>query len=140
MQIHEGDGWRVQVDPGRQPYGALIGGHGWAIELNIQEFSALRRGVLTLVTQHRQLRDSLMPEEDLELELDLSLPATNSANHADGALFVSLSGSAETWALRFVLTPADGSRAAEGAWSAAASPALTAALEGLGTDGSTESI
>lgn len=132
MQIHEGEGWRVQVDPGRHPYGALIGGQGWAVELNAQEFSGLRRSVLRLLSQHRQLLDTLMPEEELDLELDQSLPARNEEIGMDGGLFVALSGTAEAWSLRFVLTPADGSRAAEGAWSAAASPALAAALAGLG--------
>lgn len=132
MQIHEGEGWRVQVDPGRRSYGALIGGQGWAVELNSHEFSGLRQGVLTLLAQHRQLLDTLMPEEELELELDLILPAPNAESRMDGGLFVALSGTAEAWSLRFVLTPGDGSRAAEGSWSAAASPPLAAALEGLG--------
>lgn len=132
MQIQEGEGWRVQVDPGRRPYGALIGGSGWALELNSHEFNGLRQGVLTLLAQHRELLDTLMPEEELELELDLSLPGRNGESGVDGGLFVALSGTAEAWTLRFVLTPGDGSRAAEGSWSAAASPPLAAALAGLG--------
>lgn len=120
------------MDPGRRPYSALIGGQGWAVELNSHEFNGLRHGVLTLLSQHRQLLDSLMPEEELELELDLSLPARNDESGVDGGLFVALSGTPEAWSLRFVLTPGDGSRAAEGSWSAPASPPLAAALEGLG--------
>jgi len=124
MQICEGEGWRLQLDPRRRPFTALIGGRDWAIELS----------------QRRQLQDLLMPQEDLDLELDLSLPAPGTGlgdSHeggAGGSLFVALSGSAEHWSLRFVLTPAGGQRGAEGGWSAEASPAVAAALEGLGED------
>ena len=139
MQISEGEGWRLQLAPGRRPYSALIGGMGWAVELDPWELSALRHGVVTLLTQRRQLLDGLMPEEELDLELDLSLPPAAGAHTAEGSLFVALSGNVEQWTLRFVLTPGDGSRAAEGAWSAAASPPLAAALEGL-ADGLAETI
>jgi hypothetical protein len=132
VQISEGEGWRLQLSPQRRSYNALIGGQDWALELNSRELSALRRGVLTLLAQRAQLRDCLMPQEELDLELDLSLPALGVDASSAGSLFVALSGNAEQWSLRFVLTPGDGSRAAEGAWSAAASPALAAALEGLG--------
>lgn len=131
MQIGEGEGWRLQLDPGRRPFSALIGGSNWAIELDPDELACLRRGVLTLLGQHRQLQGLLMPEEELDLELDLSLPAPAGDAPGQGSLFVALSGTAAAWSLRFVLTPADGSRAAEGAWTTAASPALAAALEGL---------
>ena len=140
MQISEGEGWRLQLAPQRRPYNALIGGRDWAVELNTQELCTLRRGVLTLLAQRLQLLACLMPQEELDLELDLSLPpAADGGASSAGSLFVALSGNAETWTLRFVLTPGDGSRAAEGAWSEAASPALAAALEGLG-DGAAEVI
>jgi len=139
VQISEGQGWRLQVDPGRRPYSALIGGQDWAVELDPHELSGLRRGVLTLLAQRDQLLGCLMPEEELDLELDLSLPAREPGDSSGGALFVAISGSADRWSLRFVLTPGDGSRAAEGAWSATASPPLAAALEGLG-DGFAEAL
>lgn len=134
MQICEGEGWRLQVAPERVRYNALIGGQDWAVELDLAELAALRRGVQTLVGQRAQLLDGLMPEEELDLELDLSLPARDQQDQTVGSLFVALNGSLERWSLRFVLTPSDGSRAAEGAWSQTASPALAAALEGLGDD------
>lgn len=132
MQIQEGDGWRLQVDPERRPYSALLGGSDWAVELDTGELGALRRAIRTLLAQRDQLLAILMAEEELDLELDLSLPGLGREISSEGSLFVSLSGSLEQWSLRFVLTPADGSRAAEGAWSAAASQALAAALASLG--------
>ena len=140
MQICEGEGWRLQLDPRRRPFTALIGGRDWAIELHPRELACLRRGVGSLLSQRRQLQDLLMPQEDLDLELDLSLPAPGTGlgdSHeggAGGSLFVALSGSAEHWSLRFVLTPADGSRGVEGGWTAPASAPLAAALEGLPDD------
>ncbi len=132
MQISEGEGWRLQLDPKRHPYSALIGGQDWAIELSSHELVEVRRGVLMLLAQRSQLLGVLMPEEELDLELDLSLPAMGRDASLAGSVFVALSGNVEQWTLRFVLTPGDGSRAAEGAWSASASPPLAAALEGLG--------
>lgn len=131
MQISEGEGWRLQLDPQRRPFTALIGGQDWAIELEPQELACLRDGVLTLLGQRRQLQDVLMPEEELDLELDLSLPACVGDNRGGGSLFVALSGTAEQWSLRFVLTPAGDCRGAEGGWTAAASRAVAAALAGL---------
>lgn len=133
MQICEGEGWRLQLDPDRHPFTALIGGRDWALELAPDELACLRRGVLSLLSQRRQLQDLLMPQEELDLELDLSLPDPG-GSPADGSLFVALSGSAEQWSLRFVLTPAAGRRGAEGSWTPEASSALAAALEGLGED------
>jgi len=132
VQIQEGDGWRLQVDPERRPYSALLGGSDWAVELDAGELGALRQAIRTLLAQRDQLLAILMAEEELDLELDLSLPGLGREISSEGSLFVSLSGSLEQWSLRFVLTPADGSRAAEGAWSAAASQALAAALASLG--------
>lgn len=137
MQISEAEGWRLKLDPARRPYCALIGGKDWSCELTQDELSSLRQAVGRLLAQRGQLLDCLMPEEELELELDLSLPARSGA--LSGSLFVALSGSSQHWSLRFVLTPGDGSRAVEGAWSAGASQALAAALEGL-EEGGTESI
>lgn len=139
MQISEGEGWRLVLDPERHPYAFLIGGLDWAVELKQQEFACLRRGVITLLEQQRMLLSSLMPEEELELELDLSIESgaedgngrSASSPDREGSLYLALSGHPARFSLRFMLTPADGSRAAEGGWSAGASAALVAALEGL---------
>ncbi len=143
MQIVEGDGWRLVIDPARRPYGALIGGGDWAVELRNDELACLRRGVLTLLAQHRDLLPCLMADEDLDLELDLALPPAaggdvrareDGVEACSGGVFVALHRQAGQWSLRFVLTPADGSRAVEGGWTPAASGPLAAALEGLGDD------
>ena len=121
MEVQEGEGWRLAVDPSRRPFPVLIGGSGWAAELSAPEGEALRRGVARLVGQHRQLVDTLMAEEAIALELEMEL--------AGGGLWLGLEGDRQAWSLRFVLTPAAGQRGRVGAWSAGASAAIAAALE-----------
>ncbi|KEF43101.1 MAG: hypothetical protein ER33_02550 [Cyanobium sp. CACIAM 14] len=141
MEILEGEGWRLQVDPARAPYPALIGGHGWASELTGAELRALRLGLQRLLEQHRALAGGLMAEEALDLELELRIgPERGDApgvEHAKrhggdgGSLWLGLSGDRHRWSLRLVLTPAPGCRAIEGSWGIAASGAFAAALERL---------
>jgi hypothetical protein len=138
MEINEGNGWRLRIDPQRRPYGALIGGDLWAVELRSRELAALQLAVARLEAQYLQLQPTLMAEEELDLELDLELepeapaaPGPVGQPDRSGCLHVALTAAAGRWALRFVLTPVDGARAVEGGWSAAASPPLAAALARL---------
>lgn len=140
MNIQEGTGWRLRHDPQRQPYSVLIGGAGWAFELRQSELLTLQQGVSTLLEQYRQILPCLMSEEEIALELDLPLvkpPGVIAGGSSTGAasgcgqLFIALEGDPQGWALRFVLTPADGARAVEGEWSLQASAALAAALDQL---------
>ena len=121
MQVQEGEGWRVAVDPSRRHFPMLIGGSGWAAELSAAEAEALARGVATLVGQHRQLVATLLAEEAIELELELALEP--------GSLWLALAGDRRRWSLRFVLAAAGGQRGVEGGWSDDASAAVAACLE-----------
>ena len=132
MEISEGEGWRLQVDPARSPYAALIGGERWACELSAAELRSLREGVLRLTAQHTALSGTLMAEEALELELELPLAAAGGGD--GGSLWLALSGDRHHWSLRLVLTPAEAVRGIEGAWGTAASRAFAAALERLRPD------
>jgi hypothetical protein len=123
MQVQEGEGWRLAVDPSRQPFPVLLGGQGWAAELRAEEALLLRQGVARLLEQHRQLVGTLLEEEAIELELELAL--------AQGWLWLALEGDRRCWRLRFVLTPEPGQRGLEGSWAAGASVAVAAALEQL---------
>lgn len=125
MEVREGEGWRLGVDPRRAPYPVLIGATvgpaaAWAVELSLAEARALRRGISTLHQQHRALVDQLMAEEAIDLDLELACEG--------GSLWCGLSGDRSHWSLSFVLTPASGRRAVEGGWSVEASPAFAAAL------------
>jgi hypothetical protein len=134
MEIGEGPGWRLVVDPRRSPYSALVGGEGWAAELTAAELQTLRRAARRLTEQHRALADSLMAEEAIDIELELPIGAPQDGG--PGSLWLGLSGDRRHWTLRFVLTPEPGARGLEGAWGAAASEAFSAALAGLSPTGS----
>ncbi len=128
MEVCEGEGWRLVIDPARHPFAVLIGGQGWAAELTRDEVLVLGRAVARLCHQHAELVAQLMLEESLELELELPLPLLAGE---PGSLWMALEGDRRDWALRFVLSPGPGGRAFEGAWSAAASGPFVAALEGI---------
>jgi hypothetical protein len=123
LEIQAGEGWRLRLDPQRQPFAVLIGGGDWAAELTAAEAAWLQAGVRTLVEQLAALTPQLMPEETIELE------------HTRQGLWLQLSGWPQRWSLRFVLEPypslAGAGRGFEGGWDAAASPALAAALLAL---------
>jgi hypothetical protein len=116
LHVQEGPGWRLCLDPGRGSFPVLIGGDGWAVELQLEEARALAQGCCQLVDELAVLADRLMPEEKLTLELER------------GLLWLELEGPVQAWRLRFVLTPGPGVRAVEACWSEAASPAVVAAL------------
>ncbi len=134
MFEREGEGWRLAWDPQRDPFPLLIGGDGWASELTAAEGQALFRAVSLLHSQHRQLVDTLMEEEAINLDFTGTIPAP--INDEVGDLWVALEGDRHTWALRFVLQPTKGLRGLEGSWGPGAAAELaracTALLEGGG--------
>jgi Domain of unknown function (DUF1818) len=129
VEISEGPGWRLVVDPSRAPFIALIGGDGWATELTAAELDALCRAACRLTAQHRAMADVLMAEEAVALEMELPIEDPEAGDA--GSLWLGLDGDRHHWALQLVLTPAPGGRGIEGGWGAAASEAFSAALERL---------
>ena len=128
MEVCQGEGWLLVIDPARDPYIALVGGSDWAVELTRQELETLWRASRRLRMQHAALTDQLMAEESLELDLELPLQ-TSSVPAA--SLWMALEGDRQQWILRFVLNPGAGARAVEGGWSVGASAPFAAALEAL---------
>ena len=129
MEICEGQGWRLVVDPARAPFIALRGGDGWASELTAAELGALRMAAGRLITQHRAMADVLMAEEAVAMEVELPIGDPEAGDA--GSLWLGLDGDRHHWKLQLVLTPAAGVRGIEGGWGAAASEAFSAALERL---------
>ncbi len=120
MIQQEGKGWRLAWDGARHPFGVLVGGDGWAVELTQAEAEALRAALADLAGQHAALVDQLMAEEAIELELER------------GPWWLAIEGDRRQWDLRVVLNPGAGQRAIEGSWPAPASAAFTRALLQLG--------
>ena len=70
MILQEGPGWRLARDPSRGEFSILVGGEGWAFELTETEWKDFVGLLSTLESQHCALKDQLMAEEAIELELD----------------------------------------------------------------------
>tara|TARA_Y100001968_G_scaffold325530_1_gene366910 strand:- start:1022 stop:1402 length:381 start_codon:yes stop_codon:yes gene_type:complete len=68
----EGLGWRIIRDKSRGNFSTLIGGESWAIELNQYEWENLVKTVIQLSDQYVDLKDQLMGDEDITLELERS--------------------------------------------------------------------
>ena len=119
MILQEGPGWRLARDLSRDEFKFLVGGEGWAFELTELEWRDFADLLSTLESQHCGLKDQLMAEEAIELELDR------------GVWWGCLAGNRQNWSLAIVLTPEKG-RGVEGFWPAPAAAALVAAVRTLG--------
>ena len=120
MIQQEGPGWRLARDPQRHPYGALIGGETWAIELTESEAGALASVINDLVSQHAALHGQLMDEEQITLELERT------------PWWGCLEGDRRAWSLQLILRPADVcERGVEVSWPAPAEEAAAAAMRTL---------
>ena len=119
MILQEGPGWRLARDSSRGKFNILVGGEGWAFELTSPEWKEFVDLLSTLEAQHSALKDQLMAEEVIELELDR------------GVWWGCLAGDCQSWSLAIVLTPEVG-RGVEGFWPAPTAAALVAAVRTLG--------
>ena len=72
MIKNEGPGWRIFRDLSRDNFSTLIGGEAWAIELNQFEWTNLVGVVIDLSDQYKEVKDQLMGEESITLELERS--------------------------------------------------------------------
>ena len=72
MNKQEGAGWRIIIDSSRDNFSTLIGGETWAIELNNSEWENLVKVVIDLSDQYKLVKDQLMEEESITLELERS--------------------------------------------------------------------
>ena len=117
MIQQEGPGWRLAHDASRHGFPFLIGGEFWAVELTAIEVEGLHALLVELDHQHTQIRDQLMEEESITLELEQQ------------EWWGCLDGTRERWGLQVVLQ-GNGmqQRGLEGAWPAPAAQAFLAAL------------
>ena len=66
----EGPGWRIIRDSSRDNFCTLIGGDSWAIELNEFEWKTLVKIVIDLSNQYKDIKEQLMGDEDITLEME----------------------------------------------------------------------
>ena len=101
----EGPGWRLIRDSSRDNFSTLIGGESWAIELNQFEWKTLVKVVINLSDQYKNIKDQLMGDEDITLELE-----------SDPWLAI-LKGDKNGWKLKLILDSSDSlNRGAEVSW------------------------
>ena len=72
MLKKEGPGWRIIRDSSREKFSTLIGGESWAIELSESEWENLVKVVIDLSDQYKSVKEQLMGDEDITLELEHS--------------------------------------------------------------------
>ena len=66
----EGPGWRIIFDSSKDNFSTLIGGETWAVELDKSEWKILFEVVMELCDQYKLVKEQLMGDEDITLELE----------------------------------------------------------------------
>ena len=101
----EGPGWRIIRDLSRDNFSTLIGGDSWAIELTQYEWETLVKVFINLSDQYKEIKDQLMGEEDITLELE------------SNPWLAILKGDQHGWKLKLILDSDDSlNRGAEVSW------------------------
>ena len=118
MIQHEGPGWRLAKDPSREKFPVIIGGDGWALELTEQEWISLIDLINELIVQHKGIKNQLMQEELICLELERE------------PWWGCLDGDRDSWSLQLIL---DGNeeriRGVEVYWPEPAAQSITSAMK-----------
>jgi len=96
--------WRLLRDFKKGKFCFLIGVDNWSIELQKSEFNSLYFLLLKINKQLSDIKDELMDEEFITLELE-QLP-----------LYIELEGKKNEWSLRFVFESKDQTRSFEMYW------------------------
>ena len=117
MIQQEGPGWRLARDSSRSNFSIMIGGEGWAFELNEKEWITLTSLIYELIDQHKQLESQLMPEEAICLEIGRD------------SWWVCLEGNREAWSLQLVLESSENhARGFEAFWPFPAAQSVALAM------------
>ena len=96
--------WRLLRDFNKGKFCFLISVDNWSIELQKSEFNSLYLLLLRIYEQLLGVKDELMDEESINLELE-QLP-----------WFIELEGNKNEWSLRFVFESQDQTRSFEMYW------------------------
>ena len=124
MVKKEGSGWRIIRDTSRGNFSTLIGGSSWAIELNNYEWEALVVLVLDLSNQYIGIKEQLMGDEDITIELERN------------PWLAILNGDQYGWNLKLILSPSTSSdRGAEVSWPRNVTEAVTNAMRTMWDSG-----
>ena len=96
--------WRLSKDIKKSKFCFLIGVNNWAIELQKHEFESLYKILIKLNNQFLEIRDELMDEESICLEIE-QLP-----------WYAELEGKIYEWNLRLIFDSSEQTRSFEMYW------------------------
>ena len=102
--VNDQRGWRLLRDFKKGKFCFLIGVDNWSIELQKSEFYSLYLLLLRINEQLLVIKDQLMDEESITLELE-KLP-----------WYIQLEGKKNEWSLRFVFESQEHTRSFEMYW------------------------
>ena len=104
MLFREEKNWRLIKNINKGKYCFLIGVNNWAIELQKHEFELLYKLLLKLNNQFLEIKDELMDEEFLNLEIE-QMP-----------WYAELEGKKYEWSLRLIFESLEETRSFEMYW------------------------
>jgi len=96
--------WRLRKDIKKGKFCFLIGANNWAVELQRHEFESLYELLLKLNNQLLEIKDELMDEELINLEIE-QLP-----------WYAELEGNKDEWNLRLIFESSEQTRSFEMYW------------------------
>ncbi len=91
----EGQGWRLERDISKRQFTVLIGAKDCAVELLETEWDSLCAIVFELIDEHKKLKNNLMAEEEICLEMERS------------PWWACIDGTRESWSLKVILSEED---------------------------------
>ena len=91
----EGPGWRLERDISKRQFTVLIGAKDCAVELLETEWNSLCEIVFNLIDEHRKLKNNLMAEEEICLEMERY------------PWWACIDGTRESWSLKVILSEED---------------------------------
>ena len=92
MIRYEGPGWRLERDNSRKNFSVLIGGENCAFELSENEWHFLGSIVSKLIDEYEKVKNQLMVEEAISLEMEIP------------PWWASLDGDLDGWNLKLILS------------------------------------
>ncbi len=104
MPAENDKNWRLLKNFNKGKYCFLIGVNNWAIELDKEEFKSLYLLLIKLLKQFDSIKDELLDEESINLEIENSL------------WYAELEGNKIEWNIRIILECSDESRSFEMYW------------------------
>ena len=102
--VNNESSWRLIKNLDKGKYCFLIGVNNWAIELDQSEFDSLTKLIIKLKKQFESIKDELMDEELINLEIEKS------------PWYIELAGNKKEWSLRMILEQTNNTRSFEMYW------------------------